>query len=673
MRVFLCEKPSQGKDIARVLGAGQRGNGYYTGPGVAVTWCIGHLVEAVAPEVYGEQYKRWSIDQLPMLPERWRVEPKPATAAQFKVVRQYLGQAKELVIATDADREGEMIARELVDLCGYRGPIQRLWLSALNDASIRKALGALRPSAETLPLYHSALARSRADWLIGMNLSRLFTLLGRQAGYGGVLSVGRVQTPTLKLVVDRDREIARFISVPYWAVEVTLSQTGQTFIAHWLPPEDFTDDAGRCLRQPVAQQAAERMRTHREAQVQSVKTERVREAPPLPFDLGTLQEVCSRQLGLDVQETLDIAQALYETHKATTYPRSDSGYLPESMLAEVPAVLDALLATDPGLGPLMGRLDRAQRSRAWNDGKVTAHHGIIPTLEPTNLGAMHEKELAVYRLIRAHYLAQFLPHHEFDRTVALLTCGGQSLQASGKQVVVPGWHLALGHGSPLPDAADDERAQRGQILPPLADGQRCKVEQVAPKALKTLPPKPYTQGELVKAMKTVAKLVTDPRLKQKLKETTGIGTEATRASIITGLLGRGYLVKKGRSIRASEAAFTLIDAVPAAIADPGTTAVWEQALDMIEAGQMTLEAFVAKQSSWVAQLVQQYRGATLSIKLPPSPPCPQCGAPMHQRMGKSGAFWSCSRYPSCQSTLPIESSPSRQKAPSQRRSKPKAS
>ena len=670
MRVFLCEKPSQGKDIARVLGAGQRGNGCYSGAGVVVTWCIGHLVEAVPPEGYGEQYKRWAIEQLPILPERWRVEPKAATAAQFKVVQQLVAKAGELVIATDADREGEMIAREIIDLCGYRGPIQRLWLSALNDASIRKALGALKPSAETLPLYFSALARSRADWLIGMNLSRLFTLLGRQAGYTGVLSVGRVQTPTLKLVVDRDREIARFVSVPYWAVDVLLSHAGQSFTASWMPPEGSTDAAGRCLQQAVAQQAADRLRAVRDAQVVSVETERVREAPPLPFDLGTLQEVCSRQLGLDVQETLDIAQALYETHKATTYPRSDSGYLPESMLAEVPAVLDALLATDPSLRPLIGQLDRNQRSRAWNDGKVTAHHGIIPTLEPANLSAMNAKELAVYRLIRAHYLAQFLPDHEFDRTVAQLACGGQALVAVGKQIAVIGWHRIL--AKPEPDAPDGEEAQRSQVLPPLASGSRCGVEQVELKALKTLPPKPYTQGELVKAMKGVAKLVDDPRLKQKLKETTGIGTEATRASTITGLLDRGYLLRKGRAIRASDAAFTLIDAVPAAIADPGMTAIWEQALDMIEAGQMTLDTFIAKQSAWVAQLVQEHRGATLSIPLPPpSPPCPQCGTQMRQRAGRNGAFWSCSRYPDCTGTLPLESSASKREAPRKRRAVPK--
>jgi DNA topoisomerase-3 len=485
-----------------------------------------------------------------------------------------------------------------------------------------------------------------------MNLSRLFTLLGRQAGYNGVLSVGRVQTPTLKLVVDRDREIARFVSVPFWAIEVALSHAGQSFVATWTPPQGSTDDAGRCLQQPVAQQAAERLRAAGAAQVLSVETERVREGPPLPFDLGTLQEVCSKQLGLDVQETLDIVQALYETHKATTYPRSDSGYLPESMLAEVPAVLDSLVKTDPSLRPLIDRLDRNQRSRAWNDGKVTAHHGIIPTLEPANLSAMSDKELAVYRLIRAHYLAQFLPHHEFDRTVAQLTCGGQSLVAVGKQIAVAGWRQVL--AAPEPEDGDGEDTQRGQVLPALPAGTSCQVGQVELKALKTLPPKPYTQGELVKAMKGVAKLVTDPRLKQKLKDTTGIGTEATRANIISGLLARSYLLKKGRAIRASDAAFTLIDAVPAAIADPGTTAVWEQALDMIEAGQMTLDTFIDKQSSWVAQLVQQYRGATLDLKLPPAPNCPQCGAPMRQRSGKSGAFWSCSRYPDCKGTLPIE-------------------
>ena len=668
MRLFLCEKPSQGKDIGRILGATQRGEGCLNASGVTVTWCIGHLVEAAAPEVYDAALKRWSLEQLPIIPQQWRVEVKPKTATQFKVVKALLAKATQLVIATDADREGELIAREIIDLCGYRGPIERLWLSALNDASIRTALAKLRPSAETLPMYYSALARSRADWLVGMNLSRLFTVLGRQAGYDGVLSVGRVQTPTLKLVVDRDREIAAFVSVPYWAIDVSLSAGGQTFTAQWVAPDASTDDAGRCLRQPVAQQAAQQIRAAGSAQVVSVETERVREGPPLLFDLGTLQEVCSKQLGLDVQETLEIAQALYETHKATTYPRSDSGYLPESMFAEVPTVLDSLLKTDPTLAQIMGQLDRTQRSRAWNDGKVTAHHGIIPTLEPANLSAMSEKERALYRLIRAHYLAQVLPHHEFDRTVADLSCGQQKLVATGKQVVARGWRLVLAESEREGSADEDGDAPvRTQVLPALRDGMACQVAGADIKALKTMPPKPYTQGELVKAMKGVARFVTDPRLKQKLKDTTGIGTEATRANIISGLIARGYIVKKGRSIRASDAAFTLIDAVPAAIADPGTTAVWEQALDMIEGGQLTLDVFIGKQAAWISQLIAQYGSTSLSIKVPQGPACPQCGAPTRQRTGKSGPFWSCSRYPDCKGTLPVATGTSRRGASRPRR------
>lgn len=650
MRVYLCEKPSQGKDIARVLGAQQRGNGCFTGSGITVTWCIGHLLETAPPEAYGEQYKRWSIEQLPIIPERWRNEVKASTQAQFQIVKRLISEASELVIATDADREGEMIAREILDLCGYRGPIHRLWLSALNDASIRKALDALKPGAETLPLYHSALARSRADWLIGMNLSRLFTLLGQQSGYGGVLSVGRVQTPTLKLVVDRDRAIASFVAVPYWAIEVMLGHSGQSFKANWVAPDDSADDAGRCLQEAVAQHAVAALRQTRDATVIHVKTERMREAPPLPFDLGTLQEVCSRQLGLDVQETLNIAQSLYETHKATTYPRSDSGYLPESMLPEVPTVLDALLATDPSLRPLIERLDRSQRSRAWNDNKVTAHHAIIPTLEPTKLSAMSQKERAVYALIRAHYLAQFLPHHEFDRTEAQLKVAGQSLQAVGKQVIEPGWHRAM----PRHEQDEEQQDIQSQQLPSLETGTVCALEQVELKTLKTKPPRPYTQGELIKAMKGVAKLVTDPRLRQTLKETTGIGTEATRAGIINGLLARGFIARKGKAIRATEAALKLIDAIPCAIADPGTTAIWEQALDRIASGQMTLDGFIDKQSAWVAQLVQQYRGASLAISQPEGPACPLCGAVTRQRRGKHGAFWACSRYPECKGTQPLK-------------------
>ena len=615
MRLFLCEKPSQAKDIAKVLGASRRGDGCWLGPDVTVTWCIGHLLETAPPDAYDARYKRWDLKDLPIVPERWKMLVKPKTASQFKAVKRLLGEASELVIATDADREGEMIARELVEHCRYRGPIQRLWLSALDDASIRKALKALKPGSETFNLYHAALGRSRADWLIGMNMSRLFTLLGRQSGYQGVLPVGRVQTPTLRLVVDRDRSIADFVPVPFWAIEVQLLADGTSFTAQWRAPEDVCDEQGRCLKPELARAAAEAMRRAASARLVKLQTERMREAAPLPFDLGTLQEVCSKKLGLGAQETLDIAQALYETHKVITYPRSDCGYLPLSQHGEAPGILAALAKADPALAALQPHLDAQRRSRAWNDAKVTAHHGIIPTIAAQSLDRLVGKQRAVYTLIRARYLAQFLPNHEYDRTQADFDCAGHALRAVGKRIVEPGWRRAL------PEAltpTTGREAPEPQALPALREGQDCSVREVTLKDLWTQPPKPFTEGDLIKAMKNVAKLVDDPRLKQKLKDTTGIGTEATRAGIIQGLLDRGYLTKQGKALAATPAAFSLIDAVPRPIADPGTTAIWEQALDMVQSGEMPLEEFVAKQSAWMSKLVERCAGLRLSISGPPA-------------------------------------------------------
>ena len=539
---------------------------------------------------------------------------KPKTASQFKAVKRLLGECSELVIATDADREGEMIARELVEHCRYRGPIRRLWLSALDDASIRKALAALKPGAETFNLYHAALGRSRADWLIGMNMSRLFTLLGRQSGYRGVLPVGRVQTPTLRLVVDRDRSIADFVPVPFWAIDVQLLADGTAFTAQWQAPDDHCDDQGRCLDQVRAQQAADAMRNAASARLLKLKTERQREAAPLPFDLGTLQEVCSKKLGLGAQETLDIAQALYETHKLITYPRSDCGYLPLSQHGEARAIVAALTQADPTLAALQPHLDLSRRSRAWNDAKVGAHHGIIPTAAARGLERLAGRPRAVYELIRARYLAQFLPNHEYDRTQADFDCAVQrcarwasassnGLETRHARSTGAGTGQSRGTCAAKPASPATVRGLRG--------GRDHTQDQ------QTQPPKPFTEGDLIKAMKNVAKLVDDPRLKQKLKDTTGIGTEATRAGIIQGLLDRGYLVRQGKALAATPAAFSLIDAVPRPIADPGTTAIWEQALDMVQSGEMPLEEFVAKQSAWMSKLVERCAGLRMTISGPP--------------------------------------------------------
>ncbi len=628
MRLFLCEKPSQAKDIAAVLGASRRGDGCWTGPNATVTWCIGHLLETAPPDAYDERYKRWVLADLPIIPDKWKMRVKPKTASQFKAVKRLLGEASELVIATDADREGEMIARELVDHCRYRGPIQRLWLSALDDASIRKALAALKPGAETFNLYHSALGRSRADWLIGMNMSRLFTLLGRQSGYQGVLPVGRVQTPTLRLVVDRDRSISDFVPVAYWAIEVHLKHDSQVFTAQWRADPHTCDEQDRCLNQAHARQAATAMQNASQARVVKLRTERMREVAPLPFDLGTLQEVCSKKLGLGAQETLDIAQSLYETYKVITYPRSDCGYLPQSQHAEAASILHALQQADPNLGALAAHLDPQRRSRAWNDAKVSAHHGIIPTAAAKNLERLTGKPRAVYTLIRARYLAQFLPNHEYDRTQADFDCAGQALRAVGKQIVEPGWKRALPHAL----APAKGQAPAPQPLPLLREGLDCAITDVRLKDLWTQPPKPFTEGDLIKAMKNVAKLVQDPLLKQKLKDTTGIGTEATRAGIIQGLLDRGYLSKNGKALAATPPAFSLIDAVPRAIADPGTTAIWEQALDMVQSGEMSLETFVSKQAAWMSKHIERCSGLQMTISGPASP---AGGAPAWKKKRKS--------------------------------------
>ena len=477
MRLYLCEKPSQAKDIAAVLGASRRGDGCWLGHGVTVTWCIGHLLETAPPDAYDAKYKRWVLADLPIVPEKWKMLVKPKTASQYKAVKRLLGEAQELVIATDADREGEMIARELVEHCRYRGPIQRLWLSALDDASIRKALAALKPGAETFSLYHSALGRSRADWLIGMNMSRLFTLLGRQSGYQGVLPVGRVQTPTLRLVVDRDRSIADFVPVAYWAIDVDLRHEHMTFTAQWRAPEDACDDQGRCLNPQLARDAADAMLNAATARLVTLRTERMREVAPLPFDLGTLQEICSKKLGLGAQETLDIAQSLYETHKAITYPRSDCGYLPLSQHSEASKILAALGRADTAVNELMPHIDPQRRSRAWNDAKVSAHHGIIPTGAGKEVSQLTGKHRAVYTLIRARYLAQFLPNHEYDRTQADFDCAGHDVARGGQSGHRTGLETRLARSvgarqrsrSPrapsIADAGAGPRLRRGQGQP----------------------------------------------------------------------------------------------------------------------------------------------------------------------------------------------------------------
>ncbi len=643
MRLVLCEKPSQGRDIAKFLGATQRGDGFLSGPGVTVTWARGHLLETAEPEVYGEQYgKPWRTDVLPLIPQQWKRVVKPDAKAQFAVINRLLKQVDDVVIATDADREGEVIARELLDYCQFQGRVQRLWMSALDDASIRAALSDLWPASRTEALYYAGVGRSQADWLIGINLTRLYTLKGREAGTGHVLSVGRVQTPTLAIVVQRDREIEHFVPKPYFDVIATLVLNGTAFQAKWVPAAQYCDDEKRCIRAEVVAQVVQLCRQTPSAAVIDCQTERKKQAAPLAFSLSSLQQACSRHWGMPAQKVLDIAQKLYETHKLTTYPRTDCGYLPCSMRDEIPQVLSAVLRTDPTLQPVMGQLDTQFVSRIWNDKKITAHHGIIPTKHTGDLSQLSEDERNVYQLVRLHYLAQFMPLMEVDATEATFNLGGQLFRTRGNVVVKAGWKSLFG------TLAEDEGDKDGEArLPAMQAGQVCQVQGAEQKALQTKPPAPYNDGTLIAAMTSAAAFVTDAALKKVLKENAGIGTEAPRAGIIDTLVKRGFLVREKKALRSTPLGRNLVDVLPGTLTNPGLTALWEQMLDEVAAGRMSLDGFMEKQSQWVSQLVAQGKIQPLAMQSPPSPPCPVCGGKTAQRKGKNGLFWGCLNYPEC--------------------------
>ncbi|ECI8024413.1 DNA topoisomerase III [Salmonella enterica subsp. enterica serovar Ramatgan] len=652
MRLFLCEKPSQARDIAKFIGAGQCGDGFLSGPGVIVTWARGHLLEQAEPEAYGEQYGNpWRLDVLPFVPQQWKLEVKKDGRAQFSVINRLLKQVDEVVIATDADREGEVIARELLEYCRFQGRVFRLWLSALDDASIRNALANIWPSEKTEALYCAGVGRGRADWITGMNLTRLYTLKAREAGISGVMSVGRVQTPTLAIVVRRDLEIENFIPKPYSDVIATLVSDNIAFPVKWVAAAQYCDEEVRCIQAGIAKQVVELCRQIASATVIDCQTKRQKKSAPLAFSLGSLQQACAEKFGMPAQKVLDIAQSLYETHKLTTYPRTDCGYLPVSMRDEVRAVLTALMQSDPSLKshPALAQLDISLISRIWNDKKITAHHGIIPTKQAGNLSRLSTDERNVYQLIRQHYLAQFLPQMEVDATEATFNIGGQLFRTTSNVVVVAGWKALFTEPSQtaqIPADGNDDKETVSR-LPPLQAGQTCRVQGAGEKRRQTKTPVPYNDGTLIAAMMNAASLVTDAALKKVLKENAGIGTEATRAGIIDTLVKRGFLVRGKKALHSTPTGRDLVSALPSALTSPGLTALWEQLLDEVAAGRVSLDDFMAKQKAWVVQLVSQGKLQPLAMQSPPGPPCPECGGRTVQRQGKNGVFFGCVNYSSC--------------------------
>ncbi|MBF0341288.1 MAG: DNA topoisomerase III [Magnetococcales bacterium] len=597
MQIYLCEKPSQARDIARVLGATGKRDGYLEGNNLRVTWCLGHLLEMLAPDAYQDLWKVWRLETLPILPSAWRVEVRDKAGRQFRVIRELLKSAREVVIATDADREGETIGREVLEHCRYRGRVSRLWLSALDDESIRKALAAQFPGSKTEPLYRAGLGRARADWLVGMNLTRAYTLLGRRGGYSGVLTVGRVQTPTLKLVVDRDRLIEEFVPRDYFEVWIDCGAKVGRFRAKWEVPESLADEEGRCLDRAKAEEVVQRV-ANRPGRVVQAETKRQKEAPPLPLDLSTLQQEASRRFGMGAARTLEVAQSLYETRKAITYPRTDCRHLPESQFSEVSQVFVSLVRSDASMGPWVDKADAGLRSKAWDDGKITAHHAMIPTKAGSPVAGMSGDEVRLYDLIRRHYLAQFYPPFQYDRTVVEVAAEGELFRATGNVEIASGWKELMRRESKA-----DEVEEEPCLPPGLKKGEVVEILTARVENKRTKPPNRHTEGSLILAMKNVGRMVEDPRFRQTLRETSGIGTEATRAGIIENLLQRNLLTKQGKNLISSPVARVLVDVLPRSVTNPATTAIWEQALEEIARGERSLEEFEGKAVIWVTRLI----------------------------------------------------------------------
>lgn len=607
MRLFIAEKPSLGRAIADVLPKPhRRGDGYIAcGNDQVVTWCVGHLLEQAQPDSYDSRYARWSLADLPIIPEKWRLQPRPSVAKQLKVVEGLLTQASEVVHAGDPDREGQLLVDEVLDYLNLpaekRSRVQRCLINDLNPQAVERAVNRLRENREFIPLCVSALARARADWLYGINMTRAWTLLGRNAGYDGVLSVGRVQTPVLGLVVRRDEEIENFLPKEYFEVKAHIVTPDDVrFVASWVPSEacePWQDEEGRLLKRALADHVVARI-TGQPATVTAYSDKRENEGAPLPFSLSSLQIEAAKRYGLSAQTVLDTCQRLYETHKLITYPRSDSRYLPEEHFAGRHAVLNAIQTHQPQLTP-PADFDADRRNRCWDDKKVDAHHAIIPTARASSV-KLSENEQNIYALVARQYLMQFCPDAVFRKCVIELEIAGGKFVAKARFLAEAGWRALLGN-------KERDEENDGMPLPVVAKGDELLCEHGEVLAKQTQPPRPFTDATILSAMTGIARFVQDKELKKVLRATDGLGTEATRAGIIELLFRRGFLVKKGRYIHSTEAGRALIHSLPDLAARPDMTAQWESTLTRISEKACRYDEFMQPLVQTLTGLIHQAR------------------------------------------------------------------
>ena len=603
----LAEKPSVARDIARVLGASIKGDGFLHGNGYVITWAIGHLAALAQPHEINPTWKQWRRDTLPMLPSRWPLVVCEKTKHQFDVVKKILSSARisEIVCATDAGREGELIFRYIYEAADCGKPVRRLWISSLTPDAIRRGFEDLKPGTDYDSLANAARGRSRADWLVGMNLSRAYSL-----AFNEELSVGRVQTPTLAMLVEREIAIRDFVVEEYLEVHATFGSvvSKEKYRGVWFrsKPEE--------TRLPVdgveAQTIVERARTGK-ASVESINSTTQRAAPPLLYDLTELQRHANRLFGFSAQKTLDVAQALYEKHKLISYPRTDSRHLSKDVAETLPRIVKAIeapyrakLAAGTGVR-LLGR-------RFIDDSKVTDHHAIIPTAMPPEKASMSEDERAIYDLICRRLLSAWHDDHIWSVTTVISAIRNGNIvdryHTSGSLVQQIGWKVF--DLSPPKKAKQDKGGEdqpSEQVLPPdLAKDQLLDVMDIDSPKKKTRPPKRFTEATLLTAMETAGKTLDEKELSDAMKET-GLGTPATRASIIEVLLKRGYIVREGKSLEATDKGVHLIEVVHAEVKSPAMTGQWEAYLKRIQRGEAQLDPFLKGIEEYVRVVVGKSR------------------------------------------------------------------
>ena len=650
MRLFIAEKPSLAKAIAEGLPQPHKRDGdcIRCGDNDVVAWCVGHIMELVPPEEYDPIYKNWELGTLPIIPEAWQLQV--SNDKLYNKIEKLIKQADIIVNAGDPDREGQLLVDEVIESVGTNAPIKRVLINDLNLAPVKKAISSLTDNSKYKGLSDSALARSRADWLYGINMTRLYTVLGKAGGYASVLSVGRVQTPLLGLIVRRDLEIENFKPKPYYTITTLINAEKGQFKATWKAgeqSENYLDDDGRLISKEHAQ-AIEKALTNQPGLMNDVDVKKKKTNPPLVFALKDIQMLASTKLDLSPDKTLEVVQSLYETHKIVTYPRSDCSYLPEGHTEDIPDVLAAITNHIPELSSVIDGVDTSLRSPVWNDKKVTAHHGIIPTPKTGNVN-LSDIEKAVYELIAFRYLLQFYPVHEYQQTKLTLEVNNEILTASGRTILKNGWKGVDKNSS---DDKKKNEEDENLSLPVVKKGDAINVHSVTVSDKKTTPPKPFTDATLLAAMSGIARFVSNEKVKQLLKESDGIGTPATQGNIIKTLFDRNFITKKGKSILSTQVARTLIKILPQVSTIPDMTAYWEASMNKIEANEVQLDSFLNGVESSLTNLVKQGKElGKLTIPGYKVHSCPSCKTGTLNRIpGQEGYFWGCSNHPECKQT-----------------------